>query len=163
MLFERIFKALNQQRVKYVVIGGVAVNLHGFSRFTGDLDIALSLTDVEIAKFVKVTKKLGLVPRLPVKIEDFADPAKRTDWIEHKNMKVFSVYNPRNPMEHIDVMIHHVIDFDKMHKNRVTMKEGTLRIPVVGIPDLIRLKETAGRDRDAIDINVLRKIQRAKL
>jgi hypothetical protein len=35
------WKSLNQYDVKYIMIGGFAVNLHGFSRTTGDLDIWL--------------------------------------------------------------------------------------------------------------------------
>ena len=37
-LFEPIFEALNRQNVRYVVVGGVAVVLHGHARLTADLD-----------------------------------------------------------------------------------------------------------------------------
>lgn len=36
-----LWKSLNQCNVQYIMIGGFAVNLHGFSRTTGDLDIWL--------------------------------------------------------------------------------------------------------------------------
>lgn len=159
MIYENIFKTLNQNGLEYVVIGGIAVNLHGFVRATGDLDIAISLTDREVSKFVQVTKALGFVPRLPVKIEDFADAKKRDEWIQQKNMKVFSVYNPKNPIEHIDVMIEHVVDFETLFNNRVIMKDREIEIPVASITDLITLKEAAGRERDTIDIRALKKIQ----
>ena len=42
-LFETVFDALNKAGVKYLVVGGAAVNLYGFPRFTGDLDILLLL------------------------------------------------------------------------------------------------------------------------
>ena len=45
MIFERIFKSFQEQDIRYAVIGGIAVNLHGYNRLTGDLDIILSLDD----------------------------------------------------------------------------------------------------------------------
>jgi len=162
MLYERFFKALNSSGLKYLVAGGIAVNLHGFARATGDLDILISLTDEEVKKFVGVVKTLALVPRLPVKIDDFADSAKRKEWITQKNMKVFSVYNPQNPMEHIDVMVYEVINFDKAYKNRILMQAKDFQIPVVSIPDLVKMKKIAGRERDLIDIKALEQLEKMK-
>ncbi|MGH3849480.1 MAG: hypothetical protein ACRDRT_07245 [Pseudonocardiaceae bacterium] len=44
MLYEGVFAALADAGVRYVVVGGVATVLHGFARFTADLDIAIDLT-----------------------------------------------------------------------------------------------------------------------
>ncbi len=162
MYFEKIFKVLNQHQVRYVVIGGVAVNLHGFARATGDLDVAVSLTDKELNKFIAAVKALGLVPRVPVRLEDLADAKKREEWIHEKNMLVFSVYNPKDPMDQIDVMIQSVVDFENLFKDRVIMKEGEFEIPVASIENLIVLKQHAGRQRDKIDIQALREIQELK-
>lgn len=41
--FEPIFEALNATGVRYVVVGGVAVNLHGHQRLTKDLDLVIEL------------------------------------------------------------------------------------------------------------------------
>jgi hypothetical protein len=43
MNYEKVFKALNKARVKYVIAGGVAVVLHGFMRLTNDLDLIVLL------------------------------------------------------------------------------------------------------------------------
>ena len=162
MLYERFFRVLNAEKLNYLVAGGIAVNLHGFARATGDLDILISMTDEHVKKFVRAVKKLGLVPRIPVKIEDFADPKMRNEWARKKNMKVFSVYNPDNPMEHVDVMIHEVVDFDQAYENRVVMHARDLEIPVVGISDLVKMKKAAGRERDLIDIKALERLERIK-
>ena len=45
MFYEEVFKILNKKRVRYVVAGGIAVVLHGFARFTADLDIILHLEE----------------------------------------------------------------------------------------------------------------------
>lgn len=151
--------------MQYAVIGGVAVNLHGYLRATADLDVIIALTDEEISKFISVAKAMGMVPRVPVKLEDFAKKELREEWITEKNMKVFSVYNPKDPLEHIDVKIEGHEDFEKILKNSVTMRVRDIEIKVVDIDDLIALKEQAGRDRDLDDIralNKLKEINRAK-
>ena len=42
-IFEPVFLALNEAGVRYVIVGGLAVVLHGYPRFTADLDIVLDL------------------------------------------------------------------------------------------------------------------------
>ena len=159
MIFESIFRELNSKKVQYLVIGGIAVNLHGFPRATGDLDLLILLEESNIRRFLEVVKKLKLNPRVPVKLDDFADAQMRKKWVREKGMVVFSVFDPKQPMAQIDVMIEPVVDFKKAYKSREVVKAGRLPIPVVSIPDLIRLKKKANRERDRIDIEALRQIQ----
>jgi predicted nucleotidyltransferase len=160
MIFENIFRSFDEIGLKYVVIGGVAVNLHGYNRLTGDLDIIISLDDENISKFVSVTKSLGLVPRLPVQIEDFSNADIRNSWVSKKNMKVFSVYNPSNPLEHIDVKIDNLNDIETYLSNSEIVEAGDIKIYLVSLDDLIKLKQEAGRERDFVDIRALERIRR---
>ena len=163
MFYEQVFRKLNKKRVRYLVVGGIAVNLHGFPRVTGDLDIMLDLNDGKsVNGFVEVVKVLGFKPKIPVQVDDFAIPSKRKSWIEEKNMKVFSVYNPSQEIEHIDVLIENLIDFDKAYKTREIVNAGNLKVPVVSIDDLIKLKKISGRKRDEIDIAALKEIKIVK-
>ena len=163
MFYEQVFKKLNKKKVRYLVVGGIAVNLHGFPRVTGDLDIMLDLNDGKsVNGFVEVIKVLGFKPKIPVQVDDFAIPSKRKSWIEEKNMKVFSVYNPSQEIEHIDVLIENLIDFDKAYKTREIVNAGNLKVPVVSIDDLIKLKKISGRKRDEIDIAALKEIKIVK-
>ena len=159
MYFKGLFKKLNHGKIKYLVIGGVAVNLHGYPRMTGDLDILIEMDTKNIKKFVDMVKRLGWKPKVPVQVEAFADAEKRKDWIEEKGMKVFSVYNPKDVFEHIDVMVENYIDFGKAYLKRKIVSVGGVRVPVVSMPDLIRLKKIAGRPRDLTDIRTLLQIQ----
>ena len=77
-------------------------------------------------------------------------------------MKVFSVYNPSQEIEHIDVLIENLIDFDKAYKTREIVNAGNLKVPVVSIDDLIKLKKISGRKRDEIDIAALKEIKIVK-
>jgi len=160
MFYENVFRNLNKEKVKYLIIGGIAVNLYGFSRVTGDLDLMIDLEDSHSVKgFVNVIKKLGFKPNVPVKIEDFANPLKREKWIKEKNMKVFSVYNPANEIEHVDVMLKNFINFDKAYRTRKIIQAGNLKLHVVSIDGLIKLKKISGRERDRIDISALKEIK----
>jgi predicted nucleotidyltransferase len=163
VFYERIFKILNAKRIKYLVIGGVAVNLHGFQRTTGDLDILISLDTKNVKKFVDLIKSLKWKPRVPVDVNEFSDPKKRQVWIKTKGMKVFSVYNPKKELEHIDVMTENYIDFANAYRHRKVVSDGKLKVSVVSIQDLIKLKKIAGRERDQIDIHALEQIKRLKI
>lgn len=75
----QIFSALNEAQVDYVVVGGLAVILHGYLRATADLDLALGLAGDNAARGMRALASIGLQPRLPLPIDDFADAAKRDD------------------------------------------------------------------------------------
>lgn len=123
-----------------------------------DLDVFMMLDDVNIGKFVKIVKELGYEPRVPVAMDDFADPAKRREWI-NKNMVVFSVYNPDDNREHVNILLEDKIDFHEAYKRREIIKSGGLTINLISLDGLIRPKEIAGRERDKIDIKALQKIK----
>ncbi len=154
--YARIFQALHQAKVRYLVAGGVAVNLHQVIRSTVDLDLIVHLERKNVLQFVKIMKSLGYVPRVPVAAEDLADPVKRKDWIENKNMMVFSFIRPENPMEIVDVFVEEPMPFSALNRRRMEVEAFDVKIPIVGIQDLIKMKSQAGRDRDLYDIKLLK-------
>ena len=162
MFYERIFRELANQKIRYLVIGGIAVNIHGYSRATGDLDIMLSLEKDNLEKLIELLKTLDFIPRIPVKIEELKDPEKVKTWKKEKNLKVFSVYNPDNELEHIDIMVENYIDFGSAYNNREVVTAKGIEISVISIDDLIELKKIAGRKRDEMDIEALKKIKEIK-
>ena len=83
-IFRNLFSSLNSDGVKYLVAGGIAVNLYGIERATADLDIVLKLDRENIKRFIEVAKELGLKPKIPVKIDDFADSEKEIDGLKKK-------------------------------------------------------------------------------
>jgi len=96
-LFKNLFSALNQESVKYLVGGGVAVNLYGIERATADIDIILKVDAKNLSKFITVAKNLVLKPKLPLPLDDLMDREKRKGWTVDKNMVVYSLYDSRNP------------------------------------------------------------------
>ena len=118
------------------------------------------MDDENIGKYIGLIKELAYKPRVPVKVEEFADARKRQEWIDEKGMNVFSVYNPKNMMEGMDVMIKDYIKFDEAYRRRKIVNTSGVDVPLISIQDLIKLKELAGRNRDLMDIDALKEIIR---
>ena len=157
-LFKTLFSSLNRASIKYMVAGGIAVNLYGIERATADVDIVLQLGKRNLLKFIEVAERLGLKPKIPVKLEDFVDPEKRKSWRMDKGMLVFSLYDPKNPFFLIDIFTEIPFDFDAVYKQRKRMKFENIFIPVVPIKELIAMKEKSGRPQDRADVFYLKKI-----
>ena len=159
MFFRRIIPELEKRKIKYLAIGGVAVNLYGYNRVTNDLDIILSFDEENVSKFVKLMSDLGFKPRVQADPMELSKPEKREFWKNEKNMKVFSFFNPNNEQEIIDIMIQDYIDLDQAFRNSKLVSDGDISIHLVSIDDLIRLKEISGRGRDLADLKILRKLK----
>lgn len=158
-LYLPLFKALHDAGVKYVVVGGLATVLHGYARLTMDVDLIVDLAPEEASRAVRTLESLGFRPRAPVPAQQFADAAKRKEWIEQKGMTVFSFHNPSRPMLTVDVFVQHPIPFADLYARAEQMEIGGIPVYISCIEDLIALKQKAGRPQDLIDIENLRRIQ----
>jgi hypothetical protein len=157
-LFEPVIDALNRAGVRNVVVGGVAVVLHGYARLTADLDLAVDLAPAEAAKAIDALVNLGLRPTAPVDPSGFADPRIRAEWIAQKNMQVFSMRDPANPLRQVDLFAEHVIDFEELWERSELLEIDNTTVHVASVPDLILLKQRAGRPQDLADIEALEAI-----
>lgn len=154
--YSDILRAISHAGVRYLVAGGVALNLHQLMRMTVDLDLIIHLEVNNVKKFVQVMQSLGFRPKVPVDPMDFADEQKRKSWIMEKNMVVFSFINLKNPMEMIDVFVQEPYPFDELYQRRYDVQVGDATVAVLGAEDLIALKEAAGRAKDLYDIKLLK-------
>lgn len=158
-LYSPLFKALNDEKVQYIIVGGLATVLHGYARFTADIDLVINLNQAEAKKAINVITSLGLKPRAPVDPMQFTDENIRESWVNDKNMLVFSFFDPNNPLMVLDVFIREPFPFDEMLKRAVHMNIGELSVPVCAINDLIEMKKKAGRPKDLEDIKYLESLQ----
>ncbi|MBI5345264.1 MAG: hypothetical protein HZB83_08035 [Deltaproteobacteria bacterium] len=156
--FESFFAVLNKNRVRYLVIGGIAVNLYGIERATADIDLFVELEKGNINRFVKAVREAGLKPKAPVRLEDFADPDKRNAWRIEKGMIAFSLFDPKNSFFLLDVLTESPVDFKKAFSERSVRRAGRVVIPVASLEDLIRMKKASGRAQDEADVFYLKRI-----
>ena len=161
-LFEPLFDALNAAGVRYVIVGGVATVLHGHARLTADIDLVIDLAPDEARKAVETLTRLGFRARAPVEPLAFADAAIRRDWVEQKGMRVFSLWDPSNPMLEVDLFAEHPIDFEELWERAEVVKLTHVAVRIASIRDLIRVKRLAGRPQDLADIEALELILRRR-
>lgn len=157
--YRDLFIALHTQGIRYLVAGGFAVNFHGVQRFTADLDLILHLETSNILAFDHLMLQSGYRPRLPVSGTDFANAKTRQDWIETKNMLVFSYVNPHNAFEIIDIFVDEPSPFEELAERKKIVSAFGIDIPVVGRADLIAMKKQAGRDKDLFDVHQLENLE----
>lgn len=71
--FEAIIRALNGNGVRYLVVGGMAVVVHGHGRMTHDLDLVVALDHDNVLRAFAALQGLDYSPRVPVTAAQFAD------------------------------------------------------------------------------------------
>ena len=152
---EHVLELLNDAGVRYLVVGGVAVVLHGHLRTTADLDLVLDLEPDNVRAAVAALAVNGFRSRAPVKLEDFADSATRRSWIDEKNLEVFSLWHPDIPGFEVDLFVTVPFDFNSVYGRKIELPIERTIAPVIGLADLIELKQAAGRHRDLEDVKAL--------
>lgn len=157
--FESLFSALNKAKIRYLVVGGIAVNLYGIERATADIDLVVDLEENNLNRFIAVMKELDFKPKIPVRLADFMKKEIRESWIREKGMTVFSLFDPKNPFFLLDVFVAIPFNFDIVYEAKEEIHAGKTIIPVVPIQYLIEMKEKTGRPQDIADVFYLRKIQ----
>jgi len=155
--FESIAQALHDASVRYLIAGGLAVNAHGYLRFTKDVDVVLQLEGANVRRALAALAALGYRPAIPVRIEEFADPAKRRTWVTEKGMQVFQLWSDAHVETPIDVFVDEPFPFDEEYGRALVRPLGPgLDVRFVSIATLIRMKDAADREQDRIDIANLR-------
>ena len=160
LYYERIFRAFQRNKLRYLLAGGMAVNLHGIPRFTKDVDILIDRSAENLTRLRAVIKSLGLKPRMPVTLDEFLDPVHWEAWGREKNLKALSLYNPQDPYEGLDILWNVGLDYETAGKDPKTLKIGHLKIAMVSVKNLIKMKKRAGRQQDLADITALKKLPR---
>jgi len=156
--FDIVLGALEERRVRYLVVGGVAVVLHGYARFTADLDLVIALDPPNVTAAMEALASLGYRPRAPVAALDFADPDKRREWIRDKGLTVLGLWSPKYPATEVDVFVEEPFAVDEALARATRAQLGATTIVVASIADLIELKRKAGRPKDLDDIEKLQEI-----
>lgn len=140
----RVCRLLNRRRVRYLLTGGVAANLHGSVRATRDVDV---LVPRDLAN---TRRLLSALATLPYRIATELDAEDVT-----RNPFTIVGDDPR-----VDIlMVAGAMTFDRAWPNRIVRRIEGVRVPYLGLDDLIASKRT-GRPSDEADIEVLKQLRR---
>ena len=156
-----LIKLLAEKEVDFVLVGGLAVALHGYQRVTMDVDVVLAMDAANLSRFIAGAKAAGLRPTIPVAIESLADPDLIRQWHAEKGMLAFSLRGAEARATVLDVLVELKIPYADMRRDAVMIEMGQHRIPVASIAHLIAMKTGTGRGKDAIDIEELQKLMEA--
>lgn len=135
---------LEDENVDYLVIGGYAVGLHGFPRYTGDIDFFIAVNDVNSHKVLRVFEKFG-----------FGDIGiVREDFLKEDHV----VEIGREPRK-IQVLTGiDGVEFEECVRRKVETMIGGRVVKFIGKDDLMRNKAASGRPKDRLDLEELRKL-----
>lgn len=157
-----LLNTLSAARVEYVLVGGLAVQLHGFMRSTFDVDLVLAMNDDNLVRFIDVAKQLGLVPSIPVPIDSLRNAHQIDQWYREKGMLAFALREPQIGGGVVDVLVRPEMPFEQMMQNAVKGTLNSQTVWIASIDDLLVMKRMANRPKDQLDIVALEKIKRGE-
>lgn len=158
--FEAITKAFATADVRYLVVGGVAVNAHGYIRLTMDIDLVIALDGANIERAFQALANVGYRPTVPIDVRSFSDAGQRTRWREEKGMQVLNFFSDAFPGTSVDLFVYEPFDFadEYAHAPNAEVWPGVI-VRYVSMATLIRMKLAAGRPRDLDDVRHLRRLR----
>ncbi len=145
---ESIFATLNAHGVEYVVVGGIAVQVHGHVRMTNDVDLIPAPTPDNLGRLANALTEL--------------DARVLNSGNEH--LKIDARMLPRATLwqlstRHGDIDVLHdapgAAPFPQLRQRALVIVSGEHPIPIAGRDDLIRMKRASGRPTDLADIAAL--------
>lgn len=156
---EAVARALNNEWVPFVVVGGLAVVAHGYGRATQYLDLVIRLQPDSILGAFRGLATLGYQPIVPVTAESFADAGQRARWIAEKGMTVLNFHSDRHRETPVDIFVTEPFDF-QTECDSALIDEISPGVPlrIVRLGTLLRMKRNAGRPQDLADISELRRL-----
>ena len=148
---EAILRALADHRVDFVIIGGVAVQAHGYIRATQDLDIIPRPDLANLSRLAEALAALRARTHRTAGRVNISDPhvLRRAALVPlmtaHGRLDVMSIESTAGTPA----------SYTELRGRAIEVDLGAMEVAVVGLDDLIRMKKTAGREQDRVDIGAL--------
>lgn len=158
MFYLDLFAALNR-KVDYVLIGGLAIALHGIERATMDIDVTVAMTPDNLSSLVAMARELGMTPVLPVPLETLSDLEQLAQWHRERNLEAFALRAPGLSGVTLDVLLYPPVDYASMRSRAISFQAGNVPVVVAAIDDLIAMKQAVGRPIDLADVEHLKRLK----
>lgn len=136
--FKEFVELLNKHEVEYLIVGGYAVGVHGYPRYTGDLDVWINPTMVNAQKMIRVINDFGF--------SSFG--LTEVDFI-----KLGNVIQMGYPPFRIDILTKiDGVEFLDCYQNKLIIQHDQIAMIFIGINDLKKNKQASGRLKDLDDL-----------
>jgi hypothetical protein len=146
-VFINLWKSLNENNVRYIMVGGFATNLHGYHRYTEDVDLYLDDTFENRKKLRQAFKDLGLGDFEPIERIQFIP-----GWVD------FQLENGVR-MDIMTSMKGVSLSFDECLQIAPVAEIEGVNVPFLHINQLIDNKKAVNRPKDQSDVVELEKIR----
>ena len=140
--FKEFIQLLNDNNVRYLVVGGYAVAFHGYPHYTKDIDLWIWLNRGNAENLIKVLDDFGF-GSFGLKVEDFLTPG-----------YVIQLGYPPNRIDLLTALTG--LDFNKCYASRIELNINGTRINFIGLDDLKKNKELISRYQDLADLEHLK-------
>ena len=158
MEYIELFEELHKQDIRYLICGGLAVNIYGIPRMTADIDILLDFEEGNITRFETAMENLDYHSSIPVSLKTILDKKERDKIIKDKNLIAYSFFNSRSGYMTLDVLFDVPFSFDMLWMHREIRKQEDLPINLVSLQHLIDMKNYSDRQQDKDDVLLLSKL-----
>jgi len=133
----------NKHEVRYLVIGGYAVSIHGHPRSTKDIDVCIEMSELNASKMISVINEFGF-GSLKLNKEDF--------------LKKDLVTQLGFPPLRIDILSDlDGVNFEEAWNNKKIVTFEHVPVNFIGYNELLIVKQKSGRSQDIADIELLKK------
>jgi len=155
MIFEHTFNALlaafNAEKVEFMIVGGYAVNFHGYERNTSDLDIWVKPTAENIQRVGDALLRIGYA----------AEDVSQVKKLNHEKPFLFHVGHKPEDVEVFNFITG--VSYAEAEVNKILFSDEVgLPVYFIGVKDLIVNKMMTGRLQDKADVEQLQKISQFK-
>jgi hypothetical protein len=139
--FKEFVQLLNDNEVRYLVVGGYAVAFHGHPRYTKDLDVWVERSPANAERIVHPLEQFGFGP-LVLAVDDFTKPKQ--------------IVQLGHPPCRIDLLTSlGEIDFESCHQSRIEVEVEGTKLCFIDLENLKKAKRAAGRHQDLADLENL--------
>jgi predicted nucleotidyltransferase len=144
-----LIKFLSEQKIKYIILGGIAVSIYGEPRFTSDIDVNIIFDKKKINEFLEGAKKYGFYPDVKNIVKE--PGVIPMNFIKGKITGGFDI-----------IIAENMLEYTAIERGRVK-KMGSVKVRLVSPEDLIIHKIASFRPRDIEDVNGILIRQKGKL
>lgn len=150
-----LLRRLTRERIDFIVIGGVAVEIHGYARFTKDLDIVYATNAANLERLGTVLVELG------ARLRGFEDLPFTPDMQTLRRAQMLTLVTP---LGSLDLLVdpEGSARYEEMRERALTVDINGTEIRVVALEDLLSMKRAARRPQDLADVDALLTTQRVR-
>ncbi len=143
--FQDFLGLLEKHHVEYVIVGGYAVGVHGFPRYTGDMDVFVGISGQNAGRIVDVFNEFGF-GTLGLKASDFLEP----DTVVEVGREPIKI----QVLTGIDG-----VTFERCRSDRIMVNISGLQVPFIGLESLLANKAASPRSKDRTDLEELTRLR----